>query len=274
MSKTLGNPIETCREIMSAGKLIPFIGAGLSARFNFPTWSGLLDVIAGELDWDPAVFKISGNYLQLAEYYVSKKGAIGDLRSKLDKMFNASEAEIRSSVAHEKLVALNFPLIYTTNFEDVIERAFKIHEATYRKKCHAIANIDNFQETEEGVVQVVKFHGTFADDASLVLTESQYFDRLEFESPLDIKLRADMLGKSLLFLGYSFSDINLRLMLYKFMKLRRQHKLPDRLPTAIMTGSSFTPIQRELLENWDVVVLELDPVDRGKSLDEFMESLG
>jgi len=35
----------------------------------------------------------------------------------------------------------------------------------------------------------VKLHGTFDDDASLVLTETSYFDRLEFESPIDIKMR-------------------------------------------------------------------------------------
>jgi hypothetical protein len=259
---------------MLAGKLIPFIGSGLSARFEFPTWNGLQDVIAGELDWDPAVFKLSGNYLQLAEYYVAKKGAIGDLRSRLDKMFHAPDDKIRASVAHEKLVALNFPLIYTTNFEDVIERAFRIHEPTYQKKCHVIANIDGFLEVDPHAVQVVKFHGSFTDDNSLVMTESQYFERLDFESPLDLKLRADMLGKCLLFLGYSFNDINLRLMLYKLMKLRRQHKRPDRIPMAVMAGSGFTPIQSELLERWEVLVIELDPVDRNQAVDEFLGKLG
>jgi hypothetical protein len=273
MYRATGTPIETCRQILSAGKLIPFIGAGFSARFKFPTWSGLLDVIAKELDWDPDVFKLSGNYLQLAEYYVAKKGAIGDLRSKLDKIFHASEAAIEGSFAHEMLVALNFSLIYTTNYEDTIERGFQLFGSKYGKKCLVVANIDNFQEIDGKAVQIVKFHGTFNDDDSLVLTESDYFDRLEFESPLDIKLRSDMLGNSLLFLGYSFSDINLRLMLYKLMKLRKQHKLPDRLPAAIMAGSGFTPIQRELLERWDVVVVELDPVDRNRSMDEFLGNL-
>jgi hypothetical protein len=160
-------------------------------------------------------------------------------------------------------------LIYTTNYEDTIERAFKLHG----KDCHVIANIDHLQEMRQGVPQIVKFHGTFSDDESLVLTESNYFERLDFESTLDIKLRGDMLGKTLLFLGYSFSDINIRLMLFKLMKLRQSHKLSDKLPTAIMTGSSFTPIQRELLEKWDVVVVELDPVDQSKGLDDFMESL-
>ena len=59
MLRATGDPIDLCRNIMLAGKLIPFIGSGLSARFDFPTWNGLQDVIAGELDWDPAVFKLS-----------------------------------------------------------------------------------------------------------------------------------------------------------------------------------------------------------------------
>jgi len=34
------------------------------------------------------------------------------------------------------------------------------------------------------------------------------FDRLYFSSPLDIKLRTDALGRSILFIGYSLSDVN------------------------------------------------------------------
>ncbi|WP_158789128.1 SIR2 family protein [Granulicella sp. L46] len=265
----MNDQIQKCKDILLAGKLIPFVGAGLSARFRFPTWSGLLDLIAEDLSWDPDVFKLSGDYLQLAEYYVAQKGSVGELRSKLDKLLNASDEDIIKSKAHEKLSTLNFPLIYTTNYEDTIERAFKLHG----KDCHVIANIDHLQEMRQGVPQIVKFHGTFTDDESLVLTESDYFERLEFESPLDIKLRGDMLGKTLLFLGYSFSDMNIRLMLYKLMKLRKAHKLSEKLPTAIMTGSSFTPIQRNLLEKWDVVVVELNPMDQSKGLDDFMENL-
>ena len=213
MLGSTGDPVQMCQDLLDSGKLIPFIGAGLSLRFGFPTWDGLVDIIAEELEWDPDVFHLSGNYLQLADYYVGTKGSIGPLRSKLDKLFAAKDEQVASSRAHKHLVRLNFPLIYTTNFEDVIERAFALHEATYQKQCKVIANIDDLQEATSDAVQIVKFHGTFADDDSLVLTETNYFDRLEFESALDIKLRADMLGRSLLFIGYSFSDINVRLML-------------------------------------------------------------
>jgi len=272
--RNTSDPIATCQDLLDGGKLIPFIGAGLSLRFGFPTWNGLVNIIADELGWDPEVFRLSGNYLQLAEYYVGVKGSIGPLRSRLDKLFSATDAKIVASKAHEKLVELNFPIIYTTNYEDVIERAFTLHQPKYKKECKVISNIDDLQELTPNVTQVVKFHGTFADDESLVLTETNYFDRLEFESPLDIKLRADMLGRSLLFIGYSFSDINLRLMLYKLNKLRKHHKVLERLPTAIMTSFGPTPIERELLARWEVQIVELDPLEPGKSIDEFMGELG
>ncbi|MDA7108033.1 hypothetical protein PJ022_24255 [Escherichia coli] len=35
----------------------------------------------------------------------------------------------------------------------------------------------------------------------MVLDETSNFQRLEFETPLDIKFRSDVLGKSVLFIG-------------------------------------------------------------------------
>ena len=67
-------------------------------------------------------------------------------------------------------------------------------------------------EAAEGVTHIVKYHGDFDDDASLVLTETDFLDRLSFDSPLDIKVRADALGHTILFIGYSMSDPNIRLL--------------------------------------------------------------
>jgi hypothetical protein len=255
--------------LYAEGKLIPFIGAGLSTRFNVPSWSQLVDIIAEELGWDPEVFRLNGNFLQLAEYFVAEKGNIGPLRSRMDKLFYPKDADILASRAHMALVEMRPPLIYTTNFDDIIERAFKLKGVPY----HVIAGIRDIAGARPGSTHIVKFHGTFADDKSLVLTESSYFERLEFESALDIRLRSDILAKTLLFVGYSFSDINIRYMLYKLNKLRAKDSLPDRLPTAVMTAFSPGQVERKLLEKWDVVIVELDPLKKDESLDRFLEGL-
>lgn len=262
--------LDLLRELRNTGKLIPFVGSGLSRPLGLPTWSELIDLVAEQLGYDPEVFKVNGNELQLAEYYVAAKGSIGPLRSVMDKAFNPKDEDIARSRAHAALVDMGLPLIYTTNYDEIIERAFELKG----QACHAISNIDDIVRAPLDVTQVVKFHGTFSDDASLVLTESSYFERLEFESALDIKLRADTLGHSLLFIGYSLNDVNIRYLLYKLHKLRQAVKRSGRImPSAFLTTFGTGEIQRTLLAQWGVSIIELDPVEKTRAVDEFLEAL-
>ncbi|HVG40037.1 MAG TPA: SIR2 family protein [Chitinophagaceae bacterium] len=262
---------EALRILIKSGKLIPFVGAGLSMNLGLPSFSKLIDIIAEELGYDPEVYKLNGNHLQLAEYYVATKGKIGPLRSIMDRSFNPSDDSIKSSIVHTALAKMKLPIIYTTNYDRIIERTFELMNLP----VYTIANIDDIAMAPPDATQVVKFHGTFSDDASLVITESSYFDRLEFESAIDIKLRADMLGKSLLFLGYSLEDVNIRYMLYKLHKLRQQVKsnTNNRLPSAYLTTFGSGEVQKTLLAQWNVSIIELDPVNKKESIETFLEAL-
>lgn len=259
------------RDLRRDGRLIPFVGAGLSIPLGLPDWSELIDFIAKQLDYDPDVFRLHGNDLQLAEYYVALKGSIGPLRSEMDRRFNPTDDKIRKSRAHGALIDMKLPLIYTTNYDRIIERAFDLRNAAY----YTIANLDDIDSAPaDTTTQIVKLHGTFDDDASLVLTETSYFDRLEFESPIDIKMRADILGKTLLFIGYSLNDINIRYMLYKLHKLRRQMRREAlRYPSAFLTSFGSNEIQSKLLAEWNIRIVDLDPARKQESLAKFLESL-
>ncbi|HEU4936137.1 MAG TPA: SIR2 family protein [Vicinamibacterales bacterium] len=263
--------INTLKGLRQDGRLIPFVGSGLSKPLGLPDWSTLIAFIAEELDYEPEVFKLNGNDLQLAQYYVAKKGSIGPLRSEMDRQFNPSDDQIRNSRAHTALVEMKLPLIYTTNYDRIIERAFRLKGAA----CHAIANLDDIAAAPvDTSTQIVKLHGTFDDDGSLVLTETSYFDRLEFESPIDIKMRADILGKTLLFIGYSLSDINIRYMLYKLYKMRKQmRREASRSHSAFLTTFGSNAIQSTLLAEWNISIVDLDPVDSTESLAGFLEDL-
>src|SRR5262245_51917984 len=188
----------TLRDVRMEGRLVPFVGAGLSRPLGLPSWDLLIDNIAVQLGYDPEIYRLNGSKLQLAEYFVAEKGSIGPLRSEMDRLFNPTDEAVLASTSHRLLVEMKLPLIYTTNYDRIIERAFDLRGVA----CHTIANIDDIGTAPPNVTHVVKFHGSFSDDASLVLTESNYFDRLDFESALDLKLRADTLGKSLLFVGH------------------------------------------------------------------------
>jgi len=252
------------------GRLIPFVGSGLSKPLGLPDLSALIDIIAEQLEYDPQVFKLNGTELQLTEYYVANKRSIGPLRSEMDRLFNPSDDQIKKSRAHRALVEMKLPLIYTTNYDRIIERAFDIR----KEPCHTIANLDDIVSAPaDASTQIVKLHGTFDDDASLVLTETSYFDRLEFESPIDIKLRADILGKTLLFMGYSLSDINVRYMLYKLHKMKLQMRRDTLEPSGFLTTFGSNEIQRTLFDKWNIEIVDLDPVNATESLASFLESL-
>lgn len=264
-----GNESEILRDLRREGRLIPFVGAGLSKPLGLPDWSMLIDFIARELGYEPDVFKVNGNDLQLAEYFVAIKRGIGPLRSEMDRRFVTSDQQIMESRAHGALVEMKLPLIYTTNYDRIIERAFALRGAAF----HTIASLDDIASAPaDASTQIVKLHGTFDDDASLVLTETSYFDRLEFESPIDIKMRADILGKTLLFIGYSLSDINIRYMLYKLDKLRRQMRR-EGAPNAFLTTFGSNEIQSTLLAKWNIRVVNLDPAQSTDSLADFLEAL-
>lgn len=259
---------ETCFELYRSEKIIQFIGAGFSTRFGMPTWDDLIKIIASQLKWDPDIFKINGNYLQLAGYYVAVTGSIGPLRSLLDRKFNPSDDAVKASRAHMALTKFRTPVIYTTNFDDLIERSFELNNTKHQR----VSNIGDMLHNNKDHTEIVKFHGTFDDDKSIVFTEENYFERLEFESALDINLRCDSLYKTLLFIGYGFDDLNIRYMLYKLKKLRKQFDEPSNVPIAIMTTFSSKEVQQVLNSKWNVLTYPLDPLDKDASIDKFMES--
>jgi hypothetical protein len=89
----VSDDLDLLRDLRADGKLIPFVRSGLSRPLGLPSWSELIDLVARELDYDPAVFKVNGNQLQLAEYYVAAKGSRGPLRRVMDRSFNPGDGE-------------------------------------------------------------------------------------------------------------------------------------------------------------------------------------
>lgn len=258
------------RSLIKEKKLIPFIGTGFSATLKFPSWQDLIKSLAEKLDFDEDVFMQSGNsnFLQLAEYY-QIKNSIGKLGNELSKKMIINKSKLRNSLPHTLLVKMQPLSIYTTNYDEGIEAAFKL----YNKKHIVIRNINDFQDSKDGSTLIYKFHGDFSDHSSLVLTESSYFDRMQFEDPLDIRLRSDILNNTLLFLGYSLNDINIRFIFYKLDKIRKEIKKSNKSPSAIMITFGVSEIQKEILSNWNIEIIDLSPLDKTKSLTDFLSKI-
>lgn len=250
-------------------KAILFVGAGLSMNLGLPSFNALINKLAEELGFDNELFQMSGDYLTLAEYYYQIKGKLGPLRSWMDTTWHSSSINISESLIHKAIVELNFSSIYTTNYDRWLERAFDYWERPYSK----IANVSDIALANEDQTQIIKFHGDFDDDESIVLTESSYFDRMDFESPLDIKLRSDVLGKTILFLGYSLSDINIRYLLYKLQKQWEKEGCNKTRPKSYIYLARPNIVQEHILTTRGVVPIVAESDDPKASLQKFLSEL-
>jgi hypothetical protein len=250
-------------------KLILFAGAGVSMGLGLPSWDTLVNHIAEDLDFKDDEFKKLGTFLELAEFYQLRKGSIGPLRSWMDTHFHSPDIDITTSKVHKKIVEIGFPVIYTTNYDRWLEKSHDAFGRPYDK----IVDIFDFTRTHPDRTQIIKYHGDFDNDKSIVLTETSYFKRLSLDTPLDMKLRADSLGKSLLFIGYSLSDIDIRFLLFKLQRMWEGSLAQDDQPKSYILLTDDNPVQRKILASRNIVTILGEGTDPGQALVNFMANL-
>lgn len=202
------------------GRILPFVGAGASMNVVWddhekverrgPSWEELVHQAARMLDiTEPELLLMRGTPLQVLEYFRAKKGSFASLTNWLHLNMQPPDDSLRCSPLHNALAALDHcPAMYTTNYDDFLERSLRLGGRTVRVIAserdmgHAAA------PTSTAGIDVVKFHGDFNHPESMVLSEQHYEERLRLRSALDLKLRSDILGRAILFVGYSFRDWN------------------------------------------------------------------
>jgi SIR2-like domain len=240
-------------------RLIPFLGAGFSASLGLPSWEHMLEKVCqgieGSIPFEDLMAATNGDLLQVAEYlWLKHDRQIGPIRHQIERSFSASRSDPVTSGPHVELVNLGAGQIYTTNYDDIIEQ-------TYRNLLLPVSPVIlpkdvALADTER--TQVVKYHGDLTHERSLVLTESAYYKRLDFESPMDLKFRSDLLGKSVLFMGYSFRDINIRIIWFKLMDMMRDIPEADRRPSYIVRFET-NPALEELYAAVGLKTIVLSP---------------
>jgi hypothetical protein len=274
-------------------RLLPFIGAGFSKNISggFPNWSELIRHSADLLDYDPDILLSQGDYLQIAEY-LNTKHRLGELYNLVAKQLDNDSFDVAYSRAHLLLSYFDVQSIFTTNWDSWIEKGFE-HEgipfskivthhdfvsprrcsnkSTRRGALHpstALAGIRQaFKETT-----IVKFHGDFSNHDSIVFKESDYYNRLDFDHPLDIKLRSEIIGRSVLFLGYSFSDPNVRYIWHKLTKAMRVIEAEDQVKSFFVTHLS-NPLQIDLFRRQNIDTILLNPNNIGGDLVSLFETV-
>jgi hypothetical protein len=192
-----------------------FCGAGLSlgvgGERGFPGGQKLAREMAEKLlgrtvrDDEPLDLK------QIAQEVIWKdKGSTHRLDEYLREVF--SNPAIKPLRAHRYLAYLGCNVI-TTNYDTLIEQAFRQAE----KPCGIVVREDDLTRMQD--VNVVKIHGCVNHPGTIVITEEDYYRWLLSDSKIKDCLEQWFIGQSIVFIGFSLSDPNLR-QLYYGLRLR------------------------------------------------------
>jgi hypothetical protein len=233
------------------------------------SWSELVDEAARQLGCeDPDILRFRGTDLQILEYFRLKKNNFAPLTNWLYAQMNPPDEELEKSPIHVALSKLDqCSLFYTTNFDDFLERSLRLHGRT----VHVITSEADMRFGHQ--TQVIKFHGDLNSPGEMVLSESHYEQRMKLESAMDLKLRADILGRAIIFIGYSFRDPNIaylfRTVNEKFSSL--PHSLAGKRAYILINNPSDFELQ--LFSERKIEVIAANDLDRTRATSELLYEL-
>ncbi|QDU23535.1 SIR2 family protein [Urbifossiella limnaea] len=200
---------------MHEGNAAIFAGAGLSKASGFVDWKGLLKEIADDLNLN---IDQETDLIAVAQYHHNKQMN----RAKLDRLIvEAFTKDTALSDNHRLLANLPLDTVWTTNYDKLIEQAFtEAHRRVDVKKTP-----ENLQHPlPERNVTIYKMHGDVDSPQDAVLTREDYETYDLHRELFSIKLKGDLIGKTFLFVGFSFTDPNIEYILSRIRGLRGKDK--------------------------------------------------
>jgi hypothetical protein len=228
----IGRWPEQLIERISSKSFVLVVGAGISRSCQNssgrqpPSWSALVadltntftsgatkkfvrDLVAQERYLDAAEFLRSRARKQAKEQdFLQKIADVTDGGKKTKDQFQPSEL-------HEILLRLEPDVLLTTNYDRILERA-----TNNGYNLHSYDSTTLASDVRLGTPVLVKVHGSVDSSSKIVLTRSDYARlRREGSEVLEV-LQALFLTKTALFVGYSFSDPDIHLLLENVLGAR------------------------------------------------------
>jgi len=177
-----------------------FAGAGLSVAAGFVSWKTLLAPIAHELGLN---IDTETDLVSIAQYHCNEKQNRAGLNQELMEQFSRGHA---ASDNHHILARLPIKTYWTTNYDQLIEdtliAAGKIPDVKY-----ALDQLSITKPKRDAIVY--KMHGDINHPNDAVLTKDDYERYQVTRAPFVTALSGDLVSKTFLFLGFSFTDPNL-----------------------------------------------------------------
>lgn len=208
--------INTFASDIADGAAAIFAGAGLSVASGYVNWTELLREIAAELGLD---VDRESNLVAVAQYHLNERRNRTRINQKIIDEFSAGHSINEN---HRILARLPIETYWTTNYDKMIEAA--LEEAG--KVVDVKYSVDHLKRTQRGRhATLYKMHGDVSDANNAVLTKDDYEGYFRDREPFVTALTGDLVSKTILFIGFSFTDPNIDYVMSRIrVVLRHQPK--------------------------------------------------
>lgn len=194
-------------DLMAAGAVVPFVGAGISASAGFSSWKDHLrhqgktaHIAAGRIE----ALLAGGAYETVLEEIEAIRGRdvfINEIRDEFSRNLTIPDVVWRIS-------ELFTDTVITTNYDRLLEQSFETGEAG---RVQVINGLNALEQPDPKKITVIKLHGDIREPKRCILSKNQYDEAygkatLNLHKPIPKLLAYHYKNSSLLFLGCSLSN--------------------------------------------------------------------
>lgn len=236
---------------LESGKCVLFIGAGIGVHMRTGTghaptaWQLAQDMIGDfKLDFE------SDDLTTVASIVEIRRG-----RPALISYVSSQLASVEPDEILQWVSTVRWHAIFTTNYDDGIERAYELNPSPPQSAFPISAMGDYRQPLPVLEVPIYHLHGmlTGAHAGEIVITDDDYTHYLERRSMLFERLRENFATSTILYVGYSGKDANWKQL---FADVRREFA-PRLTPHAYRIDPCAKPQDNELLLNSRVETISI-----------------
>ncbi|MDO9014015.1 MAG: SIR2 family protein [Polynucleobacter sp.] len=194
-------------DLMYAGAVVPFVGAGISASAGFSSWKDHLrrqgktaHIASDRIE----ALLASGAYETVLEEIEAVRGRevfIQEIRDEFSRNLTIPDV-----VWH--ISELFTDTVITTNYDRLLEQSFETGEAG---RVQVINGLNALEQPDPKKITVIKLHGDIREPKRCILSKNQYDEAygngsLNMHKPIPKLLAYHYKNSSLLFLGCSLSN--------------------------------------------------------------------
>lgn len=288
--------INSIREKSEREKLVVFIGSGVSRNVDgFPSWYELVDNMANAVGYSKCT-SCKSKETDCEKNCLLKKEYSTDEFLKIPQYLYNSDETLYFETLKDSIVDINIdaPLssaifdvnpdhIITTNYDRLLEYS----KNEYRNQYDVIIDDKALLSSEKSKF-IIKMHGDIENLNTIVLKEQDYLDYSQKHVLIELFVKSLLTDHTVLFLGYSLNDYNIKLIISWLNYMRSQNDAlgdDQKVGYIIMDEDSIPSEETSYFSNNNIEVVNIHNMplvttipselmqDKGKRLYSFLKSI-